>query len=120
MKTEEPLVGHEIKVSVKVEETPLSEEMSENDGEKEGESKEDKRPNLAPVTRDVLVTFVDQSHVLFFSQFTPVFFKPGLSYVGQVRKLMFTFNFIKRSLIISINFTSGLVETSRRSSSTQF
>ena len=89
MKSEEPLVGHEIKFSVKVEETrPLSEEISESDGGKEEESKEDKRkPNLVvPVTRDVLVTFVDQSHVLFFSQFTPVFFKPGLSYVGQVRK----------------------------------
>ena len=88
MKTEEPLVGHEIKFLVKVEETRPLEEISESDGGKEKESKEDKRkPNLVvPVTRDVLVTFVDQSHVLFFSQFTPVFFKPGLSYVGQVRK----------------------------------
>ena len=87
MKSEEPLVGHEVKFSVKVEETrPPSEEISESDGRKEEESKDKRRPNLVPVTRDVLVTFVDQSHVLFFSQFTPVFFKPGLSYVGQVRE----------------------------------
>ena len=88
MKTEEPLVGHKIKVSVKVEETrPLCEEIRKSDGEKEEESKGGKKSNLVvPVTKNVLVTFVDQSHVLFFSQFTPVFFKPGLSYVGQVRE----------------------------------
>ena len=83
MKTDELLVGHEIKVSVRVEELrPPHEEPSESDDEKEEESKDTKRF----VTRDVSVTFVNQSHVLSFSEFTPVFFKPGLSYVGQVRQ----------------------------------
>lgn len=85
MKTEEPLIGHEIKVSIKVEETrPLLEEIIEN----EEKSKEGKmRPGLVvPVTRFAFVTFVDQSHVLFFSEFTPLFFKSGMSYVGQVRR----------------------------------
>lgn len=89
MKTEEPLIGHEIKVSIKVEETrPLLEEIIENDAENEEESKEGKmRPGLVvPVTRFAFVTFVDQSHVLFFSEFTPLFFKSGMSYVGQVRR----------------------------------
>ena len=130
LKTEEPLVGHEVRVKVKVEEErPLHEGISESDdddddGEKEkeksdemkdkekeeksdhddddhGEKEKEKSDEMknkkreesekkvnpvVPVSREVLVSFVDQSHVLFFSEFTPQFFKPGLLYVGQVRE----------------------------------
>ena len=139
LKSEEPLVGHEVKVSVKVEEKrPLSEEGSESDAEKEEEGKEgnEKRSDtMVPVSRDVLVTFVDQSHVLFFTQFTPLFFKPGLSYVGQVRYkyslflcqnyavindiIMFLL-YINNDLIIFILFISGSTETSRGRTSIEF
>ena len=90
---------------------------------------------MVPVSRDVLVTFVDQSHVLFFTQFTPLFFKPGLSYVGQVRYkyslflcqnyavindiIMFLL-YINNDLIIFILFISGSTETSRGRTSIEF
>ena len=82
MKVEELLVGHEIRVSVKVGEVRPHVDRNYDTDQKE---REGKKELIVYVTRDVLVTFVDQSHVLFFSEFTPQFFKPGLTYFGQVR-----------------------------------
>ena len=48
-------------------------------------AKEEKE-EISQVSRNAIVSFIDQSYDLSFSQFTPNFFKPGLSYVGQVRQ----------------------------------
>ena len=96
MNNEKPLVGQDVRVQVKVEEErPLrKDDDGDDDNGKEEEKKlyeikdkeKEEKEKKVPVSRNVLVTFVEQSHVLFFSEFTPQFFKPGLSYVGQVRK----------------------------------
>ena len=104
MKTEESLVGHEIQVQIKVEEIrPSHGKRISEDDEKEDEKKDDKKKDkersdkqevVVSVVKDLNVKFVNQSLVLFFGETSPLFFKPGLSYVGHVRSIQNYHNLI--------------------------
>lgn len=91
MKKEESLVGHEIQVRVKVEEIrPSRDEKIIGDeikDEKKEKERSDKREVAVSVVKDFNVKFVNQSLVLFFGETCPLFFRPGLSYVGHVRTI---------------------------------
>lgn len=78
LKINETLIEREVKVRAEI----LHEEKSQinNNGD------EVKNHEKISESGETLVTFLDQSLTLSFGQFTPHFFRPGLSYIGQVRE----------------------------------